>query len=197
VNPLLPAGAQRSLVLASRSPRRIDILRGLQFDFEIVPAAEHVEDGAAHDDPFRYPVEAARLKACDVASRRPDSLVIGADTIVLIDGRVLEKPRDDAEATRFLGWLSGRTHTVITAVHVRRDVDDLSLDGAEHTQVRFRELDAAEIEHYVASGEGRDKAGSYAVQGLGAALVRSIEGCFYNVVGLPVSLLFDLLKKVP
>jgi septum formation protein len=195
VNPLLPEGAQRGLVLASRSPRRIDILRGLEFDFDVVPASDHIEDQVEVADPFQRPVECARLKAEGVARRRPEAMCIGADTVVIVGGALLEKPRDDHEAMKFLRLLSGRTHTVVTGVALRRVRDHVSLTGSERTDVLFRELDESEIERYVRSGEGRDKAGSYAVQGLGAGLVRSINGCFYNVVGLPVSLLFDLLRK--
>ena len=195
MNPLLPVEAQRGLVLASRSPRRADILRGLDFDFEIEPAADHIEDGASNADPYEHAMECARLKARDVAGRRPMALCIGADTIVIVDGVALGKPKDDAEARDFLKLLSGRTHTVVTGVALRRISDGVDLAARERTEVTFRVLSAEDIARYVASGEGRDKAGSYAVQGLGAGLVRSIDGCFYNVVGLPVSLLFDLLKE--
>jgi len=196
VNPLLPERVQRNLVLASRSPRRIDILRGLEFEFEVVPAYDHVENGATCDDPFERAEVRARLKSADVALRRPKATVIGADTVVIIDGEVLEKPADDSEALRFLQKLSGREHIVVTGVAVRRESDAFEVSGKERTRVRFRGLSNSEMVRYVSSGEGRDKAGAYAVQGLGAGLVRSIDGCFYNVVGLPVSLLFDLLKKV-
>lgn len=195
MNPLLPEEVQRGLVLASRSPRRIGILRGLEFDFDVEPAHDHVENGASCSDPFERAVVRARLKALDVAGRRPDATVIGADTIVVIEGEVLEKPADDSEAFRFLEQLSGREHIVVTGVAICRRRNDLDIAAEERTRVLFRELSKAEIRRYVASGEGRDKAGSYAVQGLGAGLVRSIHGCFYNVVGLPVSLLFDLLRR--
>jgi septum formation protein len=195
MNPLLPETAQRDLVLASRSTRRIDILRRLGFEFEVVPAERHVERAVLTRDPFGRPVECARVKAENVAARRPDRLVIGADTVVILNGLTLEQPRDDAEARRFLTSLSGRVHTVVTGLVLRGLSKDVSISAREHTQVRFRELRDDEIDAYVDSGEGRDKAGSYAVQGLGACLVESIEGCFYNVVGLPVSLLFDLLRK--
>ena len=197
MNPLLPEAVQRNLVLASRSPRRIDILTGLEFEFEVLPAHDHVENGAVCDDVFERPVVRARHKAEDVARRRPRATVIGADTVVIIDGEVLEKPADDDQASRFLKKLSGREHVVVTGVAIRRDTDRLELFAREETRVLFRELTDMDVRLYVASGEGRDKAGSYAVQGLGAGLVRSIDGCFYNVVGLPVSLLFDLLRKVP
>jgi septum formation protein len=195
MNPILPEVAQRDLVLASGSPRRIDILRGLEFEFDVVPAARGIEDGALTRDPFERPLECARLKADDVARRRPGALCIGADTVVILDGVLLEKPGSDDEAYRFLRSLSGRSHTVVTGLVLRRLSDGLELTGSDRTEVRFRSLADDEITRYVNSGEGRDKAGSYAVQGLGAALVQSIDGCFYNVVGLPVSLLFELLKK--
>jgi septum formation protein len=195
MNPILPEAAQRDLVLASGSRRRIDILRELEFEFEVVPAADGVEDGALTRDPFERPVECARLKVDDVAKRRSEALCIGADTVVILDGVLLEKPSGDDEAYRFLRSLSGRSHTVVTALALRRLADGVELTGSEKTEVRFRSLADDEITRYVSSGEGRDKAGSYAVQGLGAALVQSIDGCFYNVVGLPVSLLFEFLKK--
>jgi septum formation protein len=169
----------------------------MKIDFEIVPAGDHVENGQIPcDDPFERAESNARLKAADVASQHPDAIVIGADTVVTIDGDVLEKPADDDEAVRFLKKLSGREHSVATGVAVRRDAKGVDLFARETTLVRFRELSDEDIANYVASGEGRDKAGAYAVQGIGAALVHSINGCFYNVVGLPVPLLFDLLRKV-
>jgi len=197
MNPLLPEAVQQNLVLASRSPRRIDILTGLDFEFEVLPAHDHVEDSAACDDPFERAVVRARLKAEDVALRRPRATVIGADTVVIVDGQVLEKPADDDEAFGFLKTLSGREHIVVTGLAIRRESDGFALSAKEETRVLFRELAETDVRLYVASGEGRDKAGSYAVQGLGAGLVRSIDGCFYNVVGFPVSLFFDLLRKVP
>ena len=196
MNPLLPDEAQRNLILASRSPRRADILRRLDFEFRVIPACEHVENGVSCDDPFERAVRRARLKAADVALRNQEAVVIGADTIVVIEGDVLEKPSDDREAAVFMRRLSGRDHVVVTGVAVLSQGRGVDLWAKEETRVLFRNLTDNEIERYVASGEGRDKAGGYGVQGLGAGLVRSINGCFFNVVGLPVSLLFDLLRKV-
>jgi septum formation protein len=145
VNPLLPERAQRNLVLASRSPRRIDILRGLEFEFEVVPAHDHVENGAICDDPFERAEVRARLKAADVASRYPKATVIGADTVVIIDGEVLDKPTDDFEALRFLQKLSGREHIVVTGVAVRRESNGFDVSGKESTRLRFRELSNSEM----------------------------------------------------
>jgi septum formation protein len=195
VNPFLAPEQQRQLVLASRSPRRASIMLGLGLDFEIEPAPEHLEDGVAHDDPFRLPALLAERKCEHVARRRRDSIVIAADTVVILEGDILNKPADDEEARAFLSRLAGRAHDVVTAVAVRGASRGVALAGSERTRVTFRALSAQEVAAYVATGEGRDKAGSYAAQGLGAGLIRSIDGCFFNVVGLPVSLLLDLLKR--
>jgi septum formation protein len=193
VNPLLPPFVQENIVLASQSPRRSDILRGLDIDFEIVPPAETVEARVTTTDPFQRPVDSARMKAASVAELRPESMVIGADTVVILDNELLEKPVDDEQARSFLQRLGGRSHTVVTGVAIRHIARGVDLADSESTSVRFRIISPEVIERYVESGEGRDKAGSYAVQGLGACLVKAIDGCFYNVVGLPVSLLFDML----
>jgi septum formation protein len=193
MNPFLTPQQQDRLVLASRSPRRIEIMRGLGFDFEIEPAPEHLEDDDDHHDPFEI-AEMLAVRKCEyVAERRPNARVIAADTIVVVDGDVLNKPRDDAEARAFVRRLAGSTHTVVTGVAIRDG--GRTRAGAERTQVTFRALTPEQIANYVATGEGRDKAGSYAAQGLGAGLIRRIEGCFFNVVGLPVGLVLDLLQR--
>jgi septum formation protein len=196
MTPLLPPAASQRLVLASRSPRRRDIMVRLGFDFEVDPATHDLEDDIDGIDSFALAEELARRKCAQVADRRRDDLVVGADTVVILEDDILEKPRDDDEATEFLRRLSGATHTVISGVALMRRRDGVDLSGSERTRVTFRELDDDEIAAYVATGEGRDKAGSYAAQGLGAVLIRKFDGCYYNVVGLPVALLIDLLKKV-
>lgn len=193
MNPFLSIDQQDRLVLASRSPRRIEIMRGLGFTFDIDPAPEHLEEENAHDDPYGVAEMLAVRKCEHVSERRGDDRVIAADTIVIVDGQVLNKPRDDREARAFVARLSGRTHTVVTGVAVRDGGRTRS--GSELTQVTFRALSPDEIARYVATGEGRDKAGSYAAQGLGAGLIRRIDGCFFNVVGLPVALLLDLMLQ--
>lgn len=173
-----------SLILASGSPRRRDILQQLRVPFTVFPS-----DVDETPEPSWTPLQVATLlaakKADDVTGRLAGAqdLVLGADTIVVIDQRVLGKPKDDADACAILALLAGRTHEVITAVSLRSKNgyrDDFHLI----TRVTFRALDAASIAHYVASGEGRDKAGSYAIQGLGAGIVEAIDGCYSNVVGL-------------
>jgi len=192
MNPFLPEPKQDRLVLASRSPRRIEIMRGLGFEFDIDPAPEHLEEDAEHDQAFEVAEMLALRKCAFVAGRRPRDRVVAADTVVIVDGDVLQKPRDDSQAREFLARLSGRTHTVVTGVAIADSGRTRS--SAERTQVTFRALDADGIARYVATGEGRDKAGSYAAQGVGAGLIRRIDGCFFNVVGLPVALLLDLLQ---
>jgi septum formation protein len=196
VNPFIAPDRQQNLVLASRSPRRVEIMRGLGFDFAVDPAPEHLEDDVAHDDVFAVPGLLAARKCAHVAARRPGALVIAADTVVIVDGAILNKPSDDGQARAFLRALAGRSHDVVTGVALRCDARGVALCGSERTRVTFRDLDDGEIARYVATGEGRDKAGSYAAQGLGAGLIRSVEGCFFNVVGLPVARLLDMMKQV-
>ncbi len=196
MNPFLPAKQQHDLVLASRSPRRVELMRGLGLDFEVEPAPEHLEHDVSHDDPFALPQLLAARKCVYVSERRPKSLVIAADTVVIIDDRILNKPADDDEARSFLRLLAGRTHVVVTGVAIRHHERGVHMEKNARTYVTFRELADDAIARYVATGEGRDKAGSYAAQGVGAGLIRSIDGCFFNVVGLPVSMLLDMLREV-
>jgi len=193
MNPFLTPQQQDRLVLASRSPRRIEILRGLGFEFEIEAPPEYLEDDTAHQDPYEIARMLAVRKCEFVGTTRASARVLAADTIVVIDGTVLQKPVSDEEAREFLGRLSGRIHTVVTGVAIRNHGHITA--GAERTQVTFRKLSPAQIAAYVATSEGRDKAGSYAAQGIGAGLIRRIEGCFFNVVGLPVGLMFDLMQQ--
>lgn len=181
------------LVLASSSPRRRQLLAMVGACFEVDPPAvdENFPDGLS---PEQGAVALACAKADQVARRRPDDVVVGADTLVVLDGDVLGKPRDADEARRMLQRLSGRTHEVWTGLAVRHRSRGRSAEGAECTRVTFRELDPGEIERYVALGEGMDKAGAYAVQGVGAIFVVRIEGCYYNVVGLPLARLAGMLR---
>lgn len=185
------------LLLASNSPRRRELLRNAGFDFEVIPS--EVDEGApsSNELPEEYARRVACYKAQDVARHAtPDSLVLGADTIVIIDGLVLGKPSDAADATRMLRLLSGRTHEVVTAICLVRPPDQLVVVKHEITAVTFRELSEDEIRAYVASGEPFDKAGAYAIQGLASKFALRISGCYFNVVGLPVALLYEVLKGV-
>jgi septum formation protein len=181
------------LVLASSSPRRAEILTTLGIPFVADPADvdEEVRPGESGE------AAASRLaseKAALVASRRPESWVLAADTLVLLDGGILGKPGDDAEAAGMLQRLAGRDHRVVTAVRLRRGagpgVEDVVLSA-----VRISPMTAEEIRWYVATREPRDKAGAYAVQGLGARFIESVSGSYTNVMGLPARAVYRLLRE--
>lgn len=178
------------LILASASPRRRELLAQVGIPFEVQPAAIP-EDPSPGEDPVAYVVRLARAKAEAVlgslaeASSGP-AVVLGADTTVTLDGHILGKPTGDDDARRMLRLLSGRTHRVITGVAVAtRDGTEVA---AEVTGVRFLTLSEEEIGEYIASGEPMDKAGAYAIQGRAARWIPRIEGCYFNVVGLPLAL---------
>lgn len=194
-----PASAQRfDLVLASASPRRRALLTQLGVRFEIIESGVD-EPPAGDQDPEAYASTLARLKASAVAQllgeRGSAAFVLGADTIVVVDGAVLGKPRDDADAVRMLSLLQGRVHQVITAVALLRAGDAFERVIAVRSRVAFRSFDQQVARRYVATGEGRDKAGSYAVQGRGSGLVRAIDGSYSNVVGLPACETIELLSE--
>jgi septum formation protein len=186
------------LLLGSASPRRKELLEQLGVRFALRPS--HVDEPDPKGEaPDAYARALAELKAAAVVERaRSDGepgFVLGADTIVVVDGQILNKPIDEHDAARMLGLLQGRSHQVITAVCVRAVSDAFSRTIAVSSVVTFRAMDESAVRAYVASGEGRDKAGSYAIQGLGAAVVRAVEGSYTNVVGLPLAETVDLLLE--
>ncbi len=185
--------AASPIVLASSSPRRKELLASLGLQFEIVPA-EVDEHWEGESDPRVFAEALARRKAQYVAAQRQSGLVIGADTLVYIDGEILTKPSDETEAQAMLHRLSGRTHTVVTGVAVVNAANKETVSCFEQTDVTFRALSDVEIRRYVATGEPMDKAGAYGIQGIGALLVARIEGCYPNVVGLPLVRLAELLR---
>jgi septum formation protein len=178
------------LILASASPRRRELLARVGLSFEVDPA-DADERVLAGEAPAAYAARVARAKAALVAARRPDAAVLAADTAVVLDADVLGKAEGDDEARAMLARLAGRTHVVTTAVCllVRGARRELAVD----TEVEFRALTAADLDGYVRSGEWRGKAGAYAVQGIGAALVRAVRGSYTNVVGLPLVETLELL----
>ena len=183
-----------AMILASQSPRRRELLAQMGLTQFIIRPALGEEKADPGLTPGRLVEELSRRKAEEVAARSdPGDLVIAADTVVAVDGRILGKPRDGAQAREMLTLLSGRSHTVYTGVTVRRDGEVLT--GHEATRVRFRPLSPAEIDAYVRTGEPMDKAGAYGIQGLGALLVAGIEGDYFNVVGLPVCRLGRMLAR--
>lgn len=179
------------LILASQSPRRRELLARMGLDFTVIsPRID--EDAFTDPDPAALVRTLSREKALAVAKGQdPETLVIAADTVVVLDGQALGKPGDEAEAFAMLSALSGRSHAVWTGVTVcqgsRADTE------AECTQVTFRPLTGEEIRHYVATGEPMDKAGAYGIQGFGSLLVEGIRGDYFNVVGLPVCRLGRML----
>jgi len=182
------------LVLASASPRRRELLAQAGFQFEVRPA--HIpEDPHPGEDPIAYVTRLARQKAEAVYAQfaNPEAVVLGADTTVTLDNHILGKPENQEDAARMLRLLSGLTHRVITGVAIisatRTQV------AAEVTAVQFLTLSEQEIASYIATGEPNDKAGAYAIQGFAARWIPRIEGCYFNVVGLPISLVSSLLEN--
>jgi len=187
------AGVMEPLVLASGSPRRSEILRAVGWPFEAFApdVDETLREGEAADV---YVRRLAREKAGAVASTRLFGLVLGADTVVVVEGDILGKPRDTEDAARMLRRLSARTHEVLTGVALVRAETGNSVSGVARTRVRFGELSEEEIKNYVETGEPLDKAGAYAVQGRAAPFIEHIEGEYWNVVGLPVRLVYELAR---
>ncbi len=181
------------LILASQSPRRRELLEQIGLRDFLIHPAKGEETAPAGLSPERLVERLSRQKAAEVAAACPGDVVIAADTVVAAGGAVLGKPRTPEEAAEMLASLSGRTHTVYTGVTVRRDGE--AVTEHEATSVRFRPLSRAEIAAYVATGEPMDKAGAYGIQGRGALLVEGIEGDYFNVVGLPLCRLAQILAR--
>ena len=181
------------VILASGSPRRRELLMEMGIEFEIdVPDVDETVSGM----PENMVKELAERKGRAVAEKRSEGLIVAADTLVALDGRALGKPTDDGDAKRMLRLLSGRTHDVFTGVCVIDAATGKIMVDAAGTGVRFREISEEEIEAYVATGEPRDKAGAYAIQGGAGAFVEGYEGSRTNVIGLPVELLGDMLRRM-
>jgi len=181
------------IILASQSPRRRELLHLIRLNHEVRPANVD-ESQRSGEAPRAYAERVARDKALAIAREQGDAVVIGADTIVVVDGDVLGKPNDASAAAAMLARLSDRTHLVDTAVAVARNGTIVS--GVEEVDVTFRPLAAPEIQRYIATGEPLDKAGAYGIQGYGATIVKCIRGDYFAVMGLPLGLLVTLLGKV-
>ena len=184
---------KEKIILASKSPRRAEILSSLGWEFES-HAANIDESRLGSEDAVTYVKRLAQQKATKISERMPDNLVLGADTVVVIDGEILGQPRDDNDARRMLTLLSGKWHEVLTGVALIRGTDQAEGDY-EKTRVRFAELSVKEIDWYVATGEPKDKAGAYGIQGRGAIFIQEIEGDYFNIVGLPVRLIYTMLES--
>lgn len=180
------------IILASASPRRQELLRQVGLTFRVVPSQvdEQVSEPMQPGELVKY---LALAKARDVAQRQPGALVIGSDTIVVVDDRVLGKPQNKADAIAMLRSLSGRSHQVMTGIALVKG--DRELVEHEVTTVQFRTLEQGEIERYVDSGEPMDKAGAYGIQGRAAAMISAIAGDYFTVVGLPLSRTVQMLAQ--
>lgn len=183
----------QKLILASSSPRRRDLLSSLGLEFEIVPA-EIKEIPSPHEAAEAFTVRVAEKKALVVGKQYPNAWVVGADTVVVIEGEILGKPRDNADAKRMLQRLANREHVVITGYCLVKAAEGKRLGGTEQTRVKIDALGEREIDWYINTGEPLDKAGAYAIQGKGAFMVEWIEGSYTNVVGLPLCQLIRLFN---
>lgn len=186
------------IVLASASPRRRELLEQIGIKFDIVVSNEPEDEIDKSLSPENYTSELALMKACNVAkkltgTKRKDSLIIAADTVVYSDGKILGKPKDSDDAFRILKSLSGKAHEVYTGICVMRLTDGYATSKSIKTMVKFKELTDKTIKAYIKTGEPADKAGAYGIQGRGAVLVEEICGDYFNVVGLPLSALYDVL----
>lgn len=187
---------KQKLVLASQSPRRAEILRAVGWEFEAI-AANIDETRWPREDAVGYVKRLATTKAETIAKKFPESLVLGADTIVVIDQEILGQPRDDDDARRMLELLSGKWHEVLTGVALIGGGHPLQLlVEQETTRVRFAEMSAEQIDWYVATGEPKGKAGAYGIQGPAALFIEEIQGDYFNVVGLPVRLVYEMSRRI-
>ena len=187
------AFAFRVLILASASPRRHEILLAAEIP-HVIQAANILEVRSPGEVPLAFVERMAREKAHAVPLRNPADIILAADTVVIIEDELFGKPVDDQDVARMLRLLSGRTHQVTTAICLR--TENRIITDACTTAVEFLKLTEEEIQDYTQSGEGKDKAGAYGIQGRGGRFVRRIAGCYHNVVGLPLSLVYTYLREL-
>ena len=185
-----------TLVLASSSPRRQSLLAGLGLDFIVRPSKSQETVPRPGESPLEYAELNSRLKTLDVARRYPHDVILGADTIVVLDGEILGKPRDENHALDMLSRLVGRSHEVITSCCVVWSEKQITVEFSASSFVWLAEQDPDILRAYVVTGESLDKAGSYAVQGIGAFMVERIEGSYSNVVGLPIDKVIKYLMEL-
>lgn len=199
----------KRIILASASPRRKDLMERMGLEFDVVTSdaedapqsdsdtnSEKSENGEALCPAGRHALLQARRKAQDIAARYPKNIIVAADTLVALDGAILEKPRDTDEARRMLAQLSGRTHTVYTALVVIAERAGAPIERLCRADVTFAALSNDEIDYYISTGEPMDKAGAYGIQGIGMRYVTGICGDFYTVCGLPVHELYTIMREL-
>ncbi len=191
----MPVYSKQPIILASASPRRKQLLKAVGLKFKTVPA--HIaEDYLAGETPRQHVRRLARSKALLIAAKYPDAWVLGADTIVVIDGQILGKPKNKTQAKKMLQALSGRTHNVYTGFAIARKAASVCRTKIIKSAVRFKNISAPELSWYIASKEPYDKAGGYAAQGKGASFIKSIGGSYTNVIGLPLCEVMEELIKL-
>ena len=184
------------VILASKSPRRVEILEKIVKEFEVVQSNFDENTIDFKGDIAKYVKDLSRNKAIEVSKRLNEpSIVIAADTVVFQSGKVLEKPKNEEDAFSMLSSLSGNTHKVYSGICLINTYDDTVVTDCDCTEVRFSELNPRQIRNYINSGEPMDKAGAYGIQGLGGAFVEGIKGCYYNVMGLPLNKLYKALEN--
>jgi septum formation protein len=183
------------VILASKSPRRYELLKQLGLDFDVNPSdvEENVIPG---ESPREHVIRLAEAKAIDVGNRFPDDWVIGADTIVYVNGIILGKPKNQEEAMEMLRLISGKEHRVLTGISVCHHKKGKSECEAVETTVKVKPLSSVEMEWYIGTGEPFDKAGGYGIQGIGSFMIESINGSYTNVVGLPLCELMQILTRL-
>ena len=186
---------QSPVILASGSPRRKFLLKQIGLDFQVIPSDIH-EDYSISLPPKDFAEHFAKLKAHSVATQFPDRLVIGADTIVVFNNKILGKPSNKEEGTKMLSRLSGQTHTVITGVCLELKDQKICETFSEETQVTFQHLSENEIQDYIEIYSPLDKAGSYGIQDWFSVCVKKVNGCYYNVVGFPLSAFYQKYKTI-
>ncbi len=187
---------KEKLTLASKSPRRAEILQAVAWPFEQIAAGVD-ETRHESEEAIAYVKRLAQTKAETVARQIGEGLVLGADTVVVVEGEILGQPRDEEDARRMLRLLNGKWHEVLTGVALARAGEtQLMLVDHESTRVRFCEMSSYEIDWYVSTGEPSDKAGAYAIQGQGAIFIEEIEGDYFNIAGLPVRLVYKLSRRI-
>ncbi|HKO99234.1 MAG TPA: Maf family protein [Pyrinomonadaceae bacterium] len=182
------------IILASKSPRRVEILRAVGWDFES-RAANIDESRHESEEPVAYVERLAREKAATIARDASNGLVLGADTVVVVEDEILGQPGNNENARRMLELLSGKWHQVLTGIAIMRGERE-EMVAHETTRVRFAELSQKEIDWYVSTEEPLDKAGAYAIQGQGGIFIEEIEGDYFNIVGLPIRLVYQLLGRM-
>ena len=184
------------VILASKSPRRVEILEKIVKEFEVVQSNFDENTIDFKGDVEKYVKDLSRNKAIEVSKRLNEpSIVIAADTVVFQNGKVLEKPKSEEDAFSMLSSLSGNTHKVYSGICLINTYDDTVVTDCDCTEVKFSELNPRQIRNYINSSEPMDKAGAYGIQGLGGAFVERIEGCYYNVMGLPLNKLYKALEN--